>query len=65
MVGCQSHEIGTKTTKKHIKMMGRLYLPDGIYTIPACVDQDPDITWGWDHFLPDKTGNYQEKPLNC
>ena len=31
----------------------------GTKYIPACLGQDPDLTWG--DFLHDKMGNYQDK----
>ena len=43
-------------------MVGWLRLPDRAYHIPAYLDPDPDLTWSWDHFLHDKTGNYHDKP---
>ena len=30
--------------------------------IPACLNQDPDLTWVQDDFLHNPTGNYQNKP---
>ena len=50
---------GTKTTKKCTKMMGWLHLLNRTKT--ACLDLDPDLTWRQDHFLNNKTQNYQDK----
>ena len=56
-------ESGTKTTKKCMEMIGLLHLPDRTNTIPACLGQDPDLTWDRDHFLHDKTMKLPTIPL--
>ena len=53
-------ESGKKTTKKPAKMLDQLQLPDRMWHIPPCLDQVPDLIWGRDHFLQDKTGNYHD-----
>ena len=53
---------GHKSRKKRTKMLGQFHIPKRTYYIPACLDQDSDLTWGQDDFLHNKTGNYHDKP---
>ena len=55
-------ESGTKTRKKSAKMIGWLHILSSWYTILACLEQDPNLTWDRGNFLHDKMGNYQDKP---
>ena len=48
---------GHQSRKKRTKVLGQFRLTDRMQYIPACLDQDPDLTWDRDDFLPEKTGN--------
>ena len=34
----------------------------GCSTSWPLLNQDPNLTWDWDDFLPEKTGTYHDKP---
>ena len=53
---------GHESRKKHTKMFGKFHLPDRMYYIPACLDQDPDLTWDQDDFLRETTTT-NSKPI--
>ena len=48
-VGSQGH----KFRKKCTKMLGQFHLPDRVYYIPACLDQDPNLAWNIFPIHPD------------
>ena len=52
---------GSKSRNSSENMLGRLHLPTMKKYKLACLDHDPNLTWGRDDFLKDKMGSYQDK----